>query len=115
MAADSREKREPPDDAIKCAACGHRITSRDLRIDVAGTSAHVFVNPHGLVFELVCFAAAPGVVELASPETAFSWFPGYSWQIVACAKCRAHVGWRYRVVEGHGSFHGLIVAALQGI
>ena len=24
-----------------------------------------------------------------------SWFPGYSWQIIVCADCGHHIGWRF--------------------
>ena len=29
------------------------------------------------------------------PTTDWSWFEGYSWQIAVCARCYAHLGWRY--------------------
>ena len=96
---------------IRCAACDHRITDAALRIEMAGAHEHTFVNPHGFVHHIACYAAAPGCSYLGDPETAFSWFPGWSWQIAACANCRAHVGWLYR--NAGEQFHGLIVAALR--
>ena len=29
------------------------------------------------------------------PETAHSWFPGFAWTVANCARCHAHVGWRF--------------------
>jgi hypothetical protein len=100
----------PGDRALHCAACRHRITDEDHRIERGGGHAHTFVNPGGFVHYVGCFALAPGVVEVGSPETAFSWFPGWSWQIVECARCRAHLGWRFRC-EGE-TFWGLLVEKL---
>jgi len=37
--------------------------------------------------------------------------PGWSWQIVLCGRCRAHLGWIYRCTPEQ--FHGLIVAAVR--
>ena len=94
-----------------CVVCGHRITDEDHRIEMAGAHEHTFVNPGGYVHHIGCFDAAPGCVHLGATESAFSWFPGWSWQIAACARCRAHVGWIYR--NSGEQFHGLIVAALR--
>jgi hypothetical protein len=96
---------------LVCAACGHPISDDAYRIEQNGAHTHTFVNPAGFVHHLGCFALAPGCVHLGNPEAAFSWFPGWSWQIAACARCSAHVGWRYR--NSDDAFHGLIVAALR--
>jgi len=96
---------------IRCAACDHRITDVAYRIEMAGAHEHTFVNPHGFVHHIGCYAAASGCSYLGPTESAFSWFPGWSWQIAACASCRAHLGWIYR--NAGEQFHGLIVAALR--
>jgi hypothetical protein len=97
--------------ALRCAACGHRITDASQRIEMNGAHAHTFVNPGGFVHHIGCFAAAPGCAYDGAIETAFSWFPGWSWQIAICARCRAHLGWIYRLAGQQ--FHGLIIAALR--
>ena len=104
--------RVPTDEhALLCAACGHRISSDDNRIEMSGSHEHTFVNPGGFVHRIGCFNAAPGCSYLGPTETAFSWFPGWTWQIAACAQCSAHVGWIYR--NAGEQFHGLILAALR--
>jgi hypothetical protein len=104
----------PDDDAIRCAACDHAITDRRYRTEMSGAYEHTFVNPAGFVHRVGCFVAAPGCVHLGGTETAFSYFPGYSWQIAACARCRAHLGWIYRCLSAPGEqFHGLLVDALR--
>jgi len=96
---------------LVCAACGERITDEDQRMEMNGSHEHTFVNPGGFVHHIGCFAAAPGCVHLGTTETAFSWFPGWTWQIAACRRCRAHLGWIYR--NAGEQFHGLIMAALR--
>lgn len=102
----------PHDDALRCAVCDHRITDRAYRCEQAGAHAHTFVNPAGIQFEIGCFVAAPGCGYAGAPSEEFSWFPGWSWQIALCTRCRSHVGWLFRC--GGDQFHGLIFAALRG-
>lgn len=96
---------------LVCAACGQRITDDAHRVERGGAHAHTFVNPGGFVHRIACFAVATGCSYRGDPDTAFSWFPGWSWQIAACGACRAHLGWIFRA-EGE-SFHGLIVDAIR--
>lgn len=112
-----RDRRTAPsrgatdDRAIVCAACGHRITDEDHRREMAGKHEHTFVNAAGFVHHIGCFAAAGGCAYIGSTETAFSYFPGWTWQIAVCGQCRAHLGWIYR--NAGEQFHGLLVAALR--
>jgi hypothetical protein len=99
------------DDALVCVACEHRITSRDLREERAGAHEHTFVNPGGYVHHIGCFAAAPGCAYVGGPETAFSWFRGWTWQIAECGRCRTLIGWLFR--SGGEQFHGLLVEKLR--
>lgn len=99
------------DESIYCAVCGHRISERAARIEMLGNHEHVFVNPGGFQYRVGCFAAAPGAVPVGPTERAFSWFPGWDWQVTACAGCAAHLGWRYSLADG--SFHGLILDRLR--
>ncbi len=96
---------------LVCVVCGHHITDDDHRIEMSGAHEHTFVNPGGFVHRIGCFNAAPGCSYLGPTESAFSWFPGWTWQIAACARCRAHVGWIYR--NAGEQFHGLIVSAIR--
>ena len=101
----------PDDDALRCIVCDHRITDRGYRMEMSGAHEHTFVNPGGFVHTIGCFVAAPGCAHLGPSETAFSWFPGWAWQVAVCASCRAHVGWIFRCAGEQ--FHGLILAALR--
>ena len=99
------------EDWLLCRACRARVTRPDDAIEQGGAHAYSFVNPHGLVFEIGCFARAPGCRTLEAPTLDWTWFPGWAWQPAACAGCGAHLGWRYR--RGAEVFYGLILARLQ--
>jgi hypothetical protein len=96
---------------VVCAACGHHVTDLDERHAVNGAHEHTFVNPAGFAFVIGCWRAAPGCVAISPPDATFSWFPGWSWQVVVCASCRVHLGWRYG--NASDEFHGLIVGAVR--
>ena len=108
------ERRDAPgDDAgrvLVCAACLQAVTSTSARIEMSGSHAHTFSNPHGLVFHIGCFALAPGCGAASDPSTLHTWFPGYAWQIAVCRGCGEHLGWLFR--SGDSRFHGLILDRL---
>ncbi|WP_428569099.1 MAG: cereblon family protein [Solidesulfovibrio sp. DCME] len=96
---------------MRCAACLAPITEERQRIAVAGAHVHVFANPLGAIFEIGCFAAAPGVGLVGEASAAFTWFAGTAWQVAVCAACGEHLGWRYARPDG-GFFFGLILDRL---
>ena len=75
-----------------------------------GRHDHVCANPHGIAFEIGCFAHARGSMAVGPRSSEFSWFPGYTWQLNACRTCHAHLGWRFQASGRH--FHGLILNRL---
>ena len=93
---------------IRCAACGHEITTADTRVSVDGAHVHTRTNPDGQTFTFGCFAAAPGCVAAGAPSLQATWFPGHFWWIELCGGCRAHVGWQF-FADGGGDFHGLVL------
>lgn len=96
---------------LVCAVCRLMITAPSWRVAVAGSHRHVFANPQGHVFEIGCFAAAPGCAAVGSPTSDFSWFPGTLWHVAVCVACGLHLGWRYSQSDG-GTFYGLILDRL---
>ena len=98
---------------LLCKTCRSRITHEDHRIAVNGAHEHTFVNPGGFLHRIGCFAVATHLGEVGHPETAFAWFPGFSWQIVVCKTCKSHLGWIFRC-EGD-RFTGLILDELVGL
>ena len=71
-----------------------------------GGHMHVFTNPGGFTYEVALFEYADCVPH--GPATmAYTWFPGFAWQLALCANCHTHLGWRYRQ-SGRAAFYGLI-------
>ncbi len=96
--------------ALFCKNCRSKITRRALGMRIDGQHRHVFFNPHGLVFEIGCFASARNVAVTGPKTDEFTWFPGYIWQAVGCTGCSTMLGWRYS--GSKGGFFGLILNAL---
>lgn len=96
--------------AILCRQCRQAVTSTDARISVDGTHRHVFANPHGLVFEIGCFARVVNCHASGPATDEFTWFAGHTWQVVLCAACLVHLGWRFDAPADR--FFGLITARL---
>ncbi len=105
-ADDEKEK------AIRCADCGFGITTAKERIEMEGHHSHVFNNPAGYLFEIGCFASAPGCVNRGEPTMEFTWFAGFAWRFALCGNCSAHLGWRYQSGGGR-SFYGLILDSVR--
>jgi hypothetical protein len=95
---------------VRCAACGHGITTPDQAMQVNGRHTHAFFNPAGIAFELRCFRSAPGISVEGAPTGEFSWFSGCRWQIALCSSCRTHLGWLF---TGARSFAGLISGRIR--
>lgn len=78
---------------ILCAFCLNAVTDISQIISVNGSHQHVFVNPHGLVFDTGCFKECDGCILDPRSSSEFSWFHGYIWHIAGCSRCRRHLGW----------------------
>lgn len=95
---------------ILCRQCLQLITTAAECIEIQGSHQHTFSNPAGLLFQIGCFRRAGGCVMASAPEAQWSWFPGFSWQVVLCSSCATHLGWCY---TGSGDFfYGLILHRL---
>ena len=87
------------------------ITSPAERIEVQGSHRYTFSNPAGLLFQIGCFRRVKGCVDASAPETEWSWFGGYAWQVVLCSGCATHLGWSY--TGQNDVFYGLILGRLM--
>lgn len=95
---------------LRCTKCRHPISRKTDRIAINEQHQHVFANPHGYIYQIGCFAQAPGCVTSGEASSHFSWFPGYTWQFALCSQCLTLLGWAFR---SQGSlFFGLIVDRL---
>ncbi len=110
-ASEAEEKAPVEDPHLLCRACGQAITRSAERVSVDGAHHHTFANPHGIVFEIGCFASAPGCGTAGPASDEFTWFAGYRWRVALCGGCLTHLGWRFAARGGH-AFFGLIVERL---
>ena len=91
-----KKKKHGEDHILLCKSCKHPVTSESNRIVINQSHVHTCKNPAGLVFTFGCFSEAPGCIASGSTSFEFTWFTGYSWQIVICANCGIHLGWSFR-------------------
>ena len=108
---DEQEKEPYGDEKILCRQCMQVITSPAERMQVQSSHCHTFSNPAGLLFQIGCFRRVKGCVDASPPETQWSWFRGYAWQVVLCSACASHLGWRYTGPQD--GFYGLILSRLM--
>ena len=97
-----------------CRTCRNPITSRSALFGPSHRP-QVFANPHGLVFEILTFRTARGLVGVGGIIAEFSWFPGYAWRVVCCSGCHTHLGWHFTAATADVSpreFFGLMVDEL---
>lgn len=108
------EKRPKSHGGIVCATCGELVTTKSERMERDGAHRHVFMNPGGHMFEIGCFAKAPGCATAGDASGEFSWFPGCLWRIGVCKTCLTQLGWRFEDAAG-GFFFGLILNRLKEV
>ena len=100
------------DDGIYCTACGYMVTRGRWSLSMDGHE-HVFFNPAGQVFRILCFREATGVADRGVPTDEFTWFKGYLWNFGLCRSCGEHLGWRFTGDADPPLFFGLIKGKLS--
>jgi hypothetical protein len=88
------------------------VSTADQRIEQAGSHAHRFENPAGIVFRIGCFRHAPGCRRTGEATRAWTWFPGRAWSMALCIKCGTHLGWSFGPGGTGDAFYGLILDRL---
>jgi hypothetical protein len=96
---------------LVCRQCGKHITDEAWRTSIDGGHRHTFANPHGHVYDIGCFESAAGCAGVGPVSDEFTWFKGYSWQVVICMGCMTHLGWFF-LSSGQHHFYGLILDRL---
>lgn len=121
MAGDAPTVRPSPDpsrpddgapEPLRCARCQHPVTRPALRVAHAGAHHHTFTNPHGYVFRVGCFSAAPGAAIVGAATRAHTWFPGLAWRMGLCGQCGTHLGWGFVHADGQPALVALILDQL---
>ncbi len=98
---------------VRCRVCNYKIALLSDKIVINKSDNHIFKNPSGIYYRLICFSAAPGSINISEYTSEYSWFSGYSWSISLCRSCNSHLGWHYD--SGSAEFYGLIADRLTGI
>lgn len=111
VSSDDKQQADDGQGLLYCRQCHAPVTSDQERIAVLGKHGHLLANPQGLVFEVGCFALAPGAVRLGRPTAQYSWFPPHAWRLALCRSCKTHLGWYYEAM-GTSPFYGLILNLL---
>lgn len=101
---------EEEEKSILCRNCGNQITSLRFRTFIDGKHSHIFANPYGMVFEIVCFSKADGCGAASKPSDEFSWFQNHRWRVCVCKLCLNHNGWIFESADS--IFFGLIIDQL---
>ena len=57
------------------------------------------VNPGGYTFTVTTVLTAINVFVSTPPSAEFSWFEGYTWEILHCSVCGNHIGWRFKAID----------------
>ncbi|XP_030272898.1 uncharacterized protein LOC115581727 isoform X1 [Sparus aurata] len=100
-----------PATLILCRACGHELafgtdinhvhsrlalsSRNDTLIGGRRVNIQLFENPHGHQFEVITFRKAD-VTQHWPADKHFSWFPGFSWTVATCPRCKTHLGWAFQ-------------------
>lgn len=103
---DKPEDKSDDKEFLCCVNCHNPITHQTHGIYINESHQHTFANPHGIIYQIACFAQAPGCVAISQPENYFSWFPGYTWQVAVCEQCFNLLGWVF--CSSTNKFFGLI-------
>ncbi len=96
---------------LLCIKCKFPIAQESDRIQINEKHQHVFANPNGHIYQIGCFARAPGCFVFGDETSYFTWFPGYAWRIALCGKCGTLLGWAFQLKENH--FFGLILDKIK--
>ena len=96
----------------RCRNCHNKIALLSDKISIEGKNLHIFKNPAGIFFRVVCFTNAPGSVIASDFTDEHTWFAGYRWSVSLCSSCYIHIGWLY---SGQNEFYGLIADRLSGV
>jgi len=110
---EQRTKEESDKKWVRCRNCNYKIALLSDKIIINNADTHIFENPGGIFFRVVCFSSAPGSINISDYTDEDTWFSGYLWSISLCRSCNNHIGWNYN--SGSSEFYGLIADRLTGI
>jgi hypothetical protein len=108
----SYEEEPGIEEKILCRNCHAHITDKAEEVSINESDYHLFKNPAGIYFRIVCFCNAPGCTIISDYTEKYTWFEGYSWLFIMPDMSFAP-GWHYISLDR--TFYGLIADRLTGI
>jgi len=111
LTEDKEISEQDQEKVLRCRTCDFTVTTPKDRFSKDGKHHHTFFNPAGIVYEIGCFIDAPGCLIYGPLSREFTWFTGYSWQVVHCSQCLEHLGWYFSTAEN--GFFGLVLNRLR--
>lgn len=96
------ERAHQTEKVLQCRSCLMTIAHTRHMFTVGGAEGTnaAYVNEHGCVHQTITLKEIDEeeVMYYGGAETKDSWFPGYSWTIMSCGLCGAHLGWKFHKV-----------------
>ena len=104
------EELSPGKEVFLCAVCKTKITEKQYIISIKdNTPYHAFTNPYGIAYNVMTVSYSEMVLSVTGPTLEHTWFAGYAWEVIVCAECREHLGWKFSSgTQKPGNFYGLI-------
>ncbi|MEE2904697.1 MAG: cereblon family protein [Myxococcota bacterium] len=100
---------------VYCARCRQQLADTSSIFSLAGQPTHnAFANPAGFLRVVITFESVRNYTEEGHVTKDFTWFAGYSWQVIYCQSCKSHLGWKYHSnTQGTPNlFYGLLQTAI---
>jgi len=82
--------------SLACGCGSEKMEILDLISLNSEAMGSCYVNPHGYVHDMFTVRRVQNVSYSGRAHTEFSWFPGYSWTVMNCSTCGAHMGWKFK-------------------
>merc|ERR1712029_222734 len=99
-----------------CKHCDNTISKQSHIFSMSKDGPQgTYVNPGGAVHETLTLYKVQNTRTEGQPQTQFSWFPGYAWEMLIC-KCNSHLGWRFTTQQRHlqpKKFYGITVRSVK--
>ncbi|XP_062854933.1 uncharacterized protein si:ch211-51h9.7 [Trichomycterus rosablanca] len=99
---------------LLCRFCGHEVAlekhvhfmpsplalshRNNTIIGERRVAVQLLENPQGFRFEVLSFKQAD-VLKHWPADDHFTWFPGFSWTVATCPRCKTHLGWAFQPSE----------------
>ncbi|XP_026740508.1 protein cereblon-like [Trichoplusia ni] len=83
--------------ALCCTSCQTEIARREHIFAMSSEGVHSnYTNLGGYMHDILTVRQTSNVQLSGAPSAEYSWFPGYTWTVLLCNTCMAHIGWRFQ-------------------